>query len=95
MAKVWKDGSPGYEAYLFHCPGCGHLHAVYTKHAHHGAKLEWSFNDKQFGGNIPPERCHSFIREGKIQFLDDCTHHLKGQTVEMEDVKTGPDSGPE
>lgn len=29
--------------------------------------------------------CHFFIREGKIQFLDDCTHDLKGKTVELDD----------
>lgn len=28
-------------------------------------------------------RCHSFVREGKIQFLNDCTHELKGQTVAL------------
>ena len=27
--------------------------------------------------------CHSFITEGKIQFLSDCTHELAGQTVEI------------
>lgn len=27
--------------------------------------------------------CHSFVTLGRIQFLDDCTHHLKGQTVEI------------
>lgn len=27
--------------------------------------------------------CHSFITDGKIQFLDDCTHELKGQTVNL------------
>lgn len=29
--------------------------------------------------------CHSFVSDGKIQFLDDCTHHLKGQTVDLPD----------
>lgn len=29
--------------------------------------------------------CHSFITDGKIQFLDDCTHALAGQTVELPD----------
>lgn len=33
------------------------------------------------------EICHSFIREGKIQFLNDCTHKLKGQTVELNEIK--------
>lgn len=25
--------------------------------------------------------CHSFVRDGKIEFLSDCTHELAGQTV--------------
>lgn len=33
------------------------------------------------------EVCHSFIREGKIQFLNDCTHELAGKTVELTDIK--------
>lgn len=28
--------------------------------------------------------CHSFIRDGHIQFLSDCTHELAGKTVPME-----------
>lgn len=28
--------------------------------------------------------CHSFVRDGMIQFLDDCSHELKGQTVPLE-----------
>jgi len=31
------------------------------------------------------EVCHSFVTDGKIKYLDDCTHHLKGQTVELLD----------
>lgn len=27
--------------------------------------------------------CHSFVTDGKIQFLGDCTHNLAGQTVEL------------
>lgn len=29
--------------------------------------------------------CHSFVNDGYIQYLDDCTHMLKGQTVEIPD----------
>lgn len=28
--------------------------------------------------------CHSFVRDGQIQFLGDCTHELAGKTVPME-----------
>lgn len=31
-------------------------------------------------------RCHSFIRDGRIQFLADSTHELAGQTVELPEV---------
>lgn len=29
--------------------------------------------------------CHSFITDGRIQFLGDCTHELAGQTVDLPD----------
>lgn len=29
--------------------------------------------------------CHSFVTDGRIQFLTDCTHALAGQTVELPD----------
>lgn len=29
------------------------------------------------------EICHSFVSEGQIKFLDDCTHRLAGQTVPL------------
>jgi hypothetical protein len=42
---------------------------------------------------IPPDSeshwnviCHSFVRRGSIQFLNDCTHDLKAQTVELPDI---------
>jgi phage FluMu protein Com len=28
-------------------------------------------------------RCHSFVTDGCIQFLSDCTHELAGQTVSL------------
>ena len=27
--------------------------------------------------------CHFFLRNGRLEFLDDCTHPLAGQTVDM------------
>jgi hypothetical protein len=32
-----------------------------------------------------PKVCHSFVTDGRIQFLSDCTHALAGQTVELPD----------
>lgn len=30
-----------------------------------------------------PTVCHSFVTDGQIQFLTDCTHELAGQTVAL------------
>lgn len=32
------------------------------------------------------EVCHYFLRSGSIQFLSDCTHALRGQTVPLPDL---------
>ncbi|MRG87016.1 DUF6527 family protein [Salinibacillus xinjiangensis] len=39
------------------------------------------------GEKIEPEKfvCHSFIRNGEIQYLNDCTHKLAGKTVDLLD----------
>ena len=34
--------------------------------------------------------CHSFVRAGRIQFLDDCTHALAGQTVGLPEIDDAP-----
>lgn len=31
------------------------------------------------------EICHSFVVDGEIRFLPDCTHHLAGQTADLPD----------
>jgi hypothetical protein len=39
------------------------------------------------GEKIEPKslRCHSYVTDGKIQYLGDCTHAMAGQTVEIPD----------
>ena len=39
----------------------------------------WTQKDKE---NV----CHSFVTDGRIQFLGDCTHVLAGQTVDLPDL---------
>jgi hypothetical protein len=36
--------------------------------------------------------CHSFVRDGQIQYLTDCTHELAGKTVDLPDLPDLPDS---
>lgn len=31
-------------------------------------------------------QCHVFIKDGQIEYLDDCTHRLAGQKIDMVDM---------
>ncbi len=31
--------------------------------------------------------CHSFVREGKVEFLSDCSHEFAGQTLDLLEVE--------
>lgn len=78
--------------YIFECPGCGCLHFF---------DASWTFNGDLEKPTVSPsilvfpsepaKRCHSFVRDGMIQFLDDCHHELKGQTVEIPDFDESKD----
>lgn len=74
---------------LFFCPGCEEYHGVAvngTKNTLTGGSWHWDGN-AQKPTLIPSVhvvgRCHSFVRDGMIQFLDDCTHKLARQTVPL------------
>lgn len=41
---------------------------------------------KAYLDRLPPAVCHSFVRDGQIEFLGDCTHSLAGQTVPLPSV---------
>jgi hypothetical protein len=49
----------------------------------------WCTWDQRYP-NIPVRfkcyRCHSFVKDGKIQFLIDSTHAMAGQTLDLPDL---------
>lgn len=82
----------------FMCPGCGHMHQVTVQSA---GRPRWDWNGDADAPTFSPSvfvnapgplhnpavsSCHSFVRDGRIQFLNDCTHALAGQTVDLPDV---------
>lgn len=75
--------------YVFLCPGCNRQHGIKTTGG--GA---WTFDGDMDTPTISPsilaicgeDRCHSFVRAGKIEFLSDCTHDLAGQTVDLPEI---------
>lgn len=51
-------------------------------------KVTWPANpdaEEEFKEWRTERICHSFVKDGRIQFLPDCTHKLAGQTVDLPD----------
>jgi hypothetical protein len=81
--------------YMIECPACGCGHLFYTDHPE--KKYNWTFNGDIENPTFSPsmlvhantdyqKRCHSFVKNGKIEFLKDCEHSLAGKTVPLEDI---------
>lgn len=73
------------------CPGCKQRHAIRVP--------GWTWNENEESptfnpsvgvnlGRPNPEAhvCHTYVREGQIQFLTDCSHDLAGQTVPLPSI---------
>jgi hypothetical protein len=73
------------------CPGCkcGHLfHVAPSNPTGHrwtwnGDKVKPMFSPSMLVNKDLPGRCHSFVTDGVIQFLPDCDHELRGQSVPL------------
>lgn len=79
-----KTGENELQRYGFFCPGCNCSHSFNDS---------WQFNGDFNNPTISPsilvtgeKRCHSFVKDGKIKFLSDCDHELKGQTVDLPEL---------
>lgn len=96
-AKLYDYGQAlpdGARQYWFHCPGCEHSHA-FTVGGDASKHPSWTWNGSLdrptfkpsllCNRDYPESRCHSFVTDGRIQFLSDCHHKLAGQTVEIPD----------
>jgi hypothetical protein len=89
--RAWRaeDGRYGRMLWLW-CPGCAEAHAVEVGPAQlaAGAPL-WQWNGDEAKPTISPSilvyglPCHSYVRDGMIQFLGDSGHALAGQTVPL------------
>ncbi len=83
------------EKYLsFRCEGCKCNHQIPVKRT--DVYPMWEWNGSYEKPTITPSilvnydfshpgrpKCHSFITDGNIQFLNDCTHELAGKTVPL------------
>ncbi|CAD5240726.1 hypothetical protein NBNDMPCG_00109 [Klebsiella phage vB_KqM-Westerburg] len=83
------------DSLYFQCPGCNMLHPYRVKGSPEQGPI-WEWNNDVVAPTFTPSllvfkdrpgsRCHLFLTNGKIQFLGDCFHDLKNQTVDMVDI---------
>ena len=93
-AKYLTNEDETSRAVLVYCPGCKQGHS-YNLTPDVGLPV-WTFNGDMLkptlkasmlvNKNDPASRCHSLVKDGKIQFLVDCFHELRGRIVELPDV---------
>jgi hypothetical protein len=73
--------------YLIYCPGCKSHHVFDTRWTFNGDFEQPTFSPSMLVNQHRPEsRCHSFVTDGKIQYLSDSFHDLAGQTVELPEI---------
>lgn len=92
-AKHYVHDDQNEQVWIF-CPGCKSHHGFTIKHP---TFSPWTWNGSEesptfspsmlVNAGYPDSRCHSFVRDGKIKFLDDCFHKLKNQTVELPEIE--------
>lgn len=76
------------------CPGCKRNHG-FTVGPGRGPRWTWNgsteaptFSPSMLVNKDHPEgRCHSFVTDGRIKFLTDSFHDLKGRTVDLPEMK--------
>lgn len=78
----------------FWCPGCNQAHACTVESEQPFDGPVWRMTGSEDAPTLEPSilvrsgadgqrtTCHSFLREGRLHFLSDCTHALAGQVVE-------------
>jgi hypothetical protein len=77
-----SDGVHG--GHLIECPACEYGHFFDLGWTFNGDLEKPTFSPSMlvYGGHNTP-RCHSFVREGRIEYLSDCEHSMAGKTVDL------------
>jgi hypothetical protein len=86
------------DRWLFRCPGCHCAHGVDSRWTVTGGEekptirasvLVHATEHVHDGKLYSHPRCHSFVTDGRIEFLTDSTHALAGQTVDLPSWEEG------
>ena len=77
-----SDSKGNHIGHFLWCPGCNEPHMF---------DFRWTFNGDMDKPTFSPSylattketRCHSHVVDGQWKYLNDCTHAMAGQTVDV------------
>lgn len=91
--RILNDGT-----HIWYCPACDTHHGGPINNS---GPVSWDFDGDYENPTFSPSFlvrmpradkvnvCHTFVRNGEIQYLSDCTHEMAGKTVKMIDIESG------
>lgn len=93
VAQLSNSAGEKEQKYMFYCEGCNLNHMFDERWTFNGdfikptfqpsLKYKWGHHPK------PSDICHSYVIDGKIQYLTDCTHELAGKTIDLKPIDQG------
>lgn len=98
MTRAWiaTERSGSVQHLLFECPGCAFAHGVRIRRDASTPHPAWDWNGDLERPTLSPSvlartpladgttwTCHSFVKDGRIRFLEDSSHALANQTVDL------------
>lgn len=95
VMEVVRDGK--HIGWMIFCPACHCGHQFDDKWTFNGnVELPTFIGSMLVGGYLGTDNdgkdmygtCHSYVNEGRIEFLNDCTHTLRGKTMDLPDMET-------
>lgn len=98
MVKLIKltDNNEAETQMAFHCVGCDMWHSFRVEAGISRSVPVWTWNGDMERPTFSPSllvdrgmdsQCHLFVHDGKIEYLGDCHHDLRGQTIDMVSVE--------
>ncbi len=82
-----QDGS--HYGWSIYCEACETEHMFDDRWTFNGDIEKPTFRASMLsnggGGNPYLPICHSFVTDGKIEYLSDCTHKFAGKTLDLQD----------
>ena len=88
-ANTITDQSGKPSGVIITCPACGDEHVFDSRWTFNGDFDSPTFTPSMLArsGRKQDRVCHSFVTDGSIRFLGDCTHEHAGKTLELPDLR--------